>query len=176
MNSQSFATQLLVAIGRTSPAFSPSHVQGDSEQTTRPGPEAELPVLRQAGAPEGRAGHESALVDALRKLEHGLENLNRNMEMVGERVAGTQQQAAAPSSAQRDEEAVERRVDDLRAFEREYRSRLKAFLEGQIRDLETGGDDFGPYPTSGVPAPRASDDRERYKAELERQLEQLDRI
>ncbi len=33
-------------------------------------------------------------------------------------------------------EELERRVDDLRAFEREYRSRLEAYLEGQLRDLQ----------------------------------------
>jgi len=32
-----------------------------------------------------------------------------------------------------------KRVDDLRAFEREYRIRLEAYLEGQLRDLRAGG-------------------------------------
>jgi hypothetical protein len=31
---------------------------------------------------------------------------------------------------------LERRVEELRAFEREYRVRLKSFLENQLRDLE----------------------------------------
>jgi hypothetical protein len=46
-------------------------------------------------------------------------------------------------------EELERRVDDLRAFEREYRSRLKAYLEGQLRDLEAGATDSGTFPTAG---------------------------
>ena len=33
---------------------------------------------------------------------------------------------------------LERRVNDLRAFEREYRTRLQAFLEGQLKDLWAG--------------------------------------
>ena len=33
-------------------------------------------------------------------------------------------------------QALERKVEDLRAFEREYRSRLKAYLENQLRELE----------------------------------------
>ena len=37
-------------------------------------------------------------------------------------------------------------MDDLRAFEREYRSRLKAYLEGQMRDLEAGATDSGTFP------------------------------
>jgi cell division septum initiation protein DivIVA len=39
--------------------------------------------------------------------------------------------------------AMERRVEELRAYEREYRSRLRSYLEGQLRELETknlGGD------------------------------------
>jgi transcriptional regulator with XRE-family HTH domain len=35
-------------------------------------------------------------------------------------------------------EELERRVDDLRAFEREYHSRLEAFLDGQLRYLRAG--------------------------------------
>jgi DivIVA domain-containing protein len=33
--------------------------------------------------------------------------------------------------------AMERRVEELRAYEREYRSRLLSYLEGQLRELET---------------------------------------
>jgi hypothetical protein len=48
-------------------------------------------------------------------------------------------------------EELERRVDDLRAFEREYRSRLKAYLEGQLRDLEAGATDSGTFPAMTGP-------------------------
>ncbi|MEI6109786.1 MAG: cell division protein, partial [Actinomycetes bacterium] len=33
--------------------------------------------------------------------------------------------------------AMERRVEELRAYEREYRSRLRSYLEGQLRELES---------------------------------------
>jgi hypothetical protein len=49
-------------------------------------------------------------------------------------------------------EELERRVDDLRAFEREYRSRLKAYLEGQLRDLEAGVTDSGTFPAVSQPS------------------------
>jgi hypothetical protein len=52
-------------------------------------------------------------------------------------------------------EELERRVDDLRAFEREYRSRLKAYLEGQLRDLEAGVTDSGTFPAMPPAAPPA---------------------
>ena len=34
--------------------------------------------------------------------------------------------------------ALERRIEELRVFEREYRSRLRAYLAGQLRDLDDG--------------------------------------
>ncbi|GAA2579621.1 DivIVA domain-containing protein [Actinomadura fulvescens] len=43
-------------------------------------------------------------------------------------------------------EELEREVDNLRAFEREYRSRLKVYLEGQLRDLEAGSTEAGGFP------------------------------
>src|SRR5262249_43854764 len=57
-----------------------------------------------------------------------------------ERDAQERHRQAMGSLVQQREE-LERRVDDLRAFEREYRSRLKAYLEGQLRDLEAGATD-----------------------------------
>lgn len=41
--------------------------------------------------------------------------------------------------------ALERKVEELRAYEREYRSRLRSYLEGQIRELDgssLGGDEI----------------------------------
>jgi DivIVA domain-containing protein len=58
-------------------------------------------------------------------------------------------QATGSLVGQREE--LERRVDDLRTFEREYRARLTAYLEGQLRDLEAGADGSGapPGPAAG---------------------------
>ncbi len=44
---------------------------------------------------------------------------------------------ARPSgSFEQERSLLERKIDELRAFEREYRSRLKSYLEGQLRELE----------------------------------------
>ena len=61
-----------------------------------------------------------------------------------ERDAQERHRQAMGSLVQQREE-LERRVDDLRVFEREYRSRLRAYLEGQLRDLEAGPDDSDPF-------------------------------
>jgi DivIVA domain-containing protein len=42
-------------------------------------------------------------------------------------------------SLERERSLLERKIDELRAYEREYRSRLKAYLESQLQDLETRG-------------------------------------
>jgi DivIVA domain-containing protein len=74
-----------------------------------------------------------------------------------ERDAQERHRQAMGSLVQSREE-LERRVDDLRAFEREYRSRLKAYLEGQLRDLEAGAADSGVFPavTATGPQPAVS--------------------
>ena len=36
-------------------------------------------------------------------------------------------------------DVLERKVEQLRSFERDYRSRLKAYIEGQLRDLDARG-------------------------------------
>jgi DivIVA domain-containing protein len=79
-------------------------------------------------------------------------------------------------SLEQERSLLERKIDELRAFEREYRSRLKSYLEGQLRELEakaavvpnrspqpsnslassgglvsTGGNSYnGPLPTRGA--------------------------
>jgi DivIVA domain-containing protein len=58
--------------------------------------------------------------------------------------------SAAMGGLEQRKRDLEVQINDLRAFEREYRTRLKAYLEGQLRDLSARGapDDGG----AGVPA------------------------
>ena len=44
---------------------------------------------------------------------------------------------AAMGSLDQQRQILERKVEDLRQFEREYRSRLRSYLEGQLRQLES---------------------------------------
>lgn len=54
-------------------------------------------------------------------------------------------------------QVLERKVESLRSFEREYRSRLKAYLENQLRDLEstsaTSGSDAARPAEASAPLP-----------------------
>jgi DivIVA domain-containing protein len=60
------------------------------------------------------------------------------------------EQRAATITAQFEQRkaALERRVEELRTFEREYRTRLKSYLESQLRDLDASGKSEPATPTS----------------------------
>src|SRR4051812_22873621 len=62
-----------------------------------------------------------------------------------------QQRASAVAELQRQRTALESQIESLRGFEREYRTRLKAYLEGQLRDLESQPP-TAPAPPSRPPA------------------------
>src|SRR6266568_2401755 len=102
---------------------------------------------REAAETLSRARREAddLLTKARRQSEQITSDARARAESL-ERDAQERHRQAMGSLVQSREE-LERRVDDLRAFEREYRSRLKAYLEGQLRDLEAGATDSGVFPT-----------------------------
>src|SRR6266516_3027805 len=104
---------------------------------------------READETLGRARREAdeILTKARRQSEQITSDARARAESL-ERDAQERHRQAMGSLVQSREE-LERRVDDLRAFEREYRSRLKAYLEGQLRDLEAGLTDSGTFPSMG---------------------------
>jgi DivIVA domain-containing protein len=108
---------------------------------------------READETLGRARREAdeVLTKARRQAEQITGDARARAESL-ERDAQERHRQAMGSLVQTREE-LERRVDDLRAFEREYRSRLKAYLEGQLRDLEAGVTDGGAFPPVGAPQP-----------------------
>ena len=101
---------------------------------------------READETLGRARREAddILSKARRQSEQITSDARARAESL-ERDAQERHRQAMGTLVQSREE-LERRVDDLRAFEREYRSRLKAYLEGQLRDLEAGSADSGMFP------------------------------
>src|SRR6266536_4045295 len=105
---------------------------------------------READETLGRARREAdeILTKARRQSEQITSDARARAESL-ERDAQERHRQAMGSLVQSREE-LERRVDDLRAFEREYRSRLKAYLEGQLRDLEAGVTDSGTFPAMGT--------------------------
>lgn len=85
---------------------------------------------------------ESLLNEAQAKVE-ALDQQSREKAMLLERAAAGKHAEILESISQ-EKEPVEKRVAELRAFEREYRTRLTTYLGSQLREL----DQCGP----GVPA------------------------
>jgi DivIVA domain-containing protein len=111
---------------------------------------------READETLGRARREAEeiLGKARRQSEQIVSEARARAESL-ERDAQDRHRQAMGSLVQQREE-LERMVDDLNAFEREYRSRLKAYLEGQLRELEAGanhGAPFGAGPGNTGPQP-----------------------
>jgi DivIVA domain-containing protein len=62
---------------------------------------------------------------------------------------------------QQEKSGLERQIDQLRTFEREYRQKLRSYIEGQLRDLDTtpelpAGGSEQPNGQQGAQAPAAS--------------------
>jgi DivIVA domain-containing protein len=100
------------------------------------------------------ARHEAdeTLKRARREADDVLSKARRQAEQVTEEARGRaeglerdarEQHRQATGALVQQREALERRVDSLRAFEQDYRSRLKAHLESQLSSLEASapGDD-----------------------------------
>jgi DivIVA domain-containing protein len=115
-----------------------------------PPPPAPAPVVSSAGPAEAAAG---ILAMAQKTAnEHVAEARSQAERIIGEARAKADQlsrdaedkhrQTLGSLEAQRHD--LERRIDELRAFEREYRTRLKSYLEGQLRELEGRNSDGGP--------------------------------
>jgi DivIVA domain-containing protein len=87
------------------------------------------------------------LLQLARRLheEHVREGVEKRDALIAEGHATAARVVAEAEAKQRqqmgilDQErlSLEKRVDELRAFERDYRQKLKSYIEGQLRELDT---------------------------------------
>lgn len=117
------------------------------------------PAVVQAPAPEQPAyapsgfdpnamdpGNTNNLLQLARRLheEHVREGMEKRDALIAEGhaaaarlVSEAEQGARAQVGAiQQERQELERQVDELRQFERDYRTKLRGYIEGQLRDLE----------------------------------------
>jgi DivIVA domain-containing protein len=121
-----------------------SKAKGEAERT-----------LSEARA-EATSSLEGARTEAESTLGGARAEAEQTLTAARERAAALEAEMAAKVEAATGHLEVRRRqlesrIEELRAFEREYRTRLKAYLETQLRELGSGpgtGDDSG----AGVPA------------------------
>jgi DivIVA domain-containing protein len=123
-----------------------------------PAPAAVAPVAAPAAAPEPAfAGPADAaamdpsntnnLLQLARRLheEHVREGMEKRDALIAEghstaaRVVSDAQQAqqAQLAGLEQEKQTLERKVEELRSFEKEYREKLRGYIEGQLHDLET---------------------------------------
>src|ERR1700754_982049 len=96
---------------------------------------------------DARARAETMLNDARTRAET-LERQSR--DKAATLIADSERkQAEIIGTITRDKSVLEKKIDELRTFEREYRTRLKTYLESQLRDLEGRG---SAAPADGRPA------------------------
>lgn len=99
---------------------------------------------------EARAFHEKTVADAQSRAEQ----LDRDSRAKATGTVQEAEQRANQITTQLEQRkaALEKRLEELRTFEHEYRSRLKSYLESQLRDLDTS--------TRAEPAQAAGSDKQ----------------
>ncbi|MGH3906488.1 MAG: DivIVA domain-containing protein, partial [Pseudonocardiaceae bacterium] len=86
---------------------------------------------------EARTRAETMLNDARTRAET-LERQSREKAASLERDA-QRKHTEILSAINQEKSALEKKIDELRTFEREYRTRLKTYLESQLRELDGRG-------------------------------------
>ena len=101
------------------------------------------------------------LLQLARRLheEHVREGVEKRDSLIAEGHATAARVVADAEAKQRsqlnslDQERalLEHRIDELRTFEREYRQKLKGYIEGQLRELDSSNMVSGSYGAVGMP-------------------------
>lgn len=148
--------------GATSPQVV---VQKVAEPAPAPAPEpkpepapapAPTPAFAPAAADQGSAASMLSLAQEVHD-KHVQEGEKKRDELVSEAKAQAERlisdaenkQRETLGSLERERSMLEREIEKLRVFERDYRSRLKSYLESQLRELETKGAIIPGRSTSG---------------------------
>ena len=144
------------------------------EPTPAPVPAAEPPapvVSAPVAAPARQSEPESAtgMLQLAQKLhddyvragqEEG-ERIVSEAKAQGARIVREAEETSQRTLAALEQERslLERKIDELRVFERDYRTRLKSYLENLLGDLDQRGANAGGGATPGSDSPLAGDQR-----------------
>ena len=133
--------------------------------------EAEEPAAAEAPAPApvaapaaeadaAPAAQSAGIIELAQRLhdEHVAEGKAQRDQLISEAQAQAASIVAEAEKQGRDERArlekerttLEGRITELRNFERDYRSQLRSYIEGQLRDLDTAGSSSGSTPVSAI--------------------------
>ena len=89
----------------------------------------------------GQAKYDELIAEAAARHEQMItEARERSTGMVAE---AQQRKATVLQALSRERDVLQKTIDELRTFERDYRARLKSYLEGQLHELDqTGADEM----------------------------------
>ncbi|HXH32878.1 MAG TPA: DivIVA domain-containing protein [Plantibacter sp.] len=132
---------------------------------------APAPVVAPVAAPAAESADNTAessnnLLQLARRLhdEHVAEGAQRRDSLIAEGHATAARVVAEAEAKQRaqmqileqERSVLEHKIDELRNFEREYRSQLRGYIEGQLKDLDASSSSSAPDAQAGVTADSAA--------------------
>ncbi|MEJ3405995.1 DivIVA domain-containing protein [Rathayibacter sp. YIM 133350] len=130
--------------GEAPAAAAPAPVPSFTEPTPAPVP-APVPVAAPAAVEDDQTSTTN-LLQLARRLheEHVREGIEKRDALIAEGHATAARVVAEAEAKQRaqigaldkERQVLEGRIDELRNFERDYRAKLKSYIEGQLRDLD----------------------------------------
>ncbi|SDO60864.1 DivIVA domain-containing protein [Microbacterium sp. ru370.1] len=147
--------------GESAPATVAAPV-AEEPQAEEPAP-VETPAPAPVAAPSSDvepAAQSAGIIELAQRLhdEHVAEGKAQRDQLIGEAQAQAASIVAEAEQKGREERArlekervtLESRITELRNFERDYRSQLRSYIEGQLRDLDTTASSSGSTPVSAI--------------------------
>ena len=122
-----------------------------------PAPAADAPA---EAAPTGSATATAGIIELAQRLhdEHVAEGEAKRNQLISDAEAEVARIRTEAEAKQREETArlererntLEARITELRNFERDYRSQLRGYIEGQLRELDEKSGSTDPTPVSAI--------------------------
>ena len=148
--------------GESAPASAPEA----AEEPAAAEPVAEAEVIEEVPAPapavsnEGPAAASAGIIELAQRLhdEHVAEGKAQRDQLISEaqsQAASIVNEAEAKGREEmarldRERATLEARITELRTFERDYRTQLRSYIEGKLRDLDTTATPSGSTPVSAI--------------------------
>lgn len=121
---------------------------------------APAPAAQAEPAPSGSATATAGIIELAQRLhdEHVAEGEAKRAQLIAEaegevnriRTEAEAKQREESARLERERNTLEARITELRNFERDYRSQLRGYIEGQLRDLDEKSTSTDSTPVSAI--------------------------
>nr|WP_201470114.1 DivIVA domain-containing protein [Microbacterium hydrocarbonoxydans] len=121
---------------------------------------APAPAAPAEPAPSGSATATAGIIELAQRLhdEHVAEGEAKRAQLIAEaegevnriRTEAEAKQREESARLERERNTLEARITELRNFERDYRSQLRGYIEGQLRDLDEKSTSTDSTPVSAI--------------------------